>query len=327
MKTSKTRKIITALHRFPRDKQIGGLSSDEMMCHVIYAALPGIAISTVILGFGIWFQLGLALVTAFFCEALNAFLRQKSLSRLDIYSGFVTAVLLAIAVPATAPWWLIVTGTAFGLLFGKHIFGSMGMNIFNPAIVGFCAVYLSFSAEISLYPNGYVSISESFAYIFHPSIANDGLTGATELSSLKANGEFTEMSPNYWLINLGWLIGGVYLWIRNIADWRLSLTFVATFTLLTAIFTYFSPLTLTVTEHLGLGSLIFTACFIITDPTSAATGRLGRVIYAALAALFAVIIRHYSNMPDSMAFAVLLANLFAPMIDNYTRPQYNRGSV
>ncbi len=190
------------------------------------------------------------------------------------------------------------------------------MNIFNPAIVGFCAVYLSFSAEMSLYPSGYLSISDSFTFIFNTPLANDGLTGATELSSLKANGT-----------NLGWLIGGLYLWLRDIADWRLSLAFFGVFTVLTAIFTSFSPLSLSITQHLGLGSLIFTACFIITDPTSAATGRLGRVVYASLAAVFAVIIRHYSNMPDSMAFAVLLANLCAPMIDTYTRPQYNRGKV
>ncbi len=323
----KTNKIMTALHRFPRDRQIGGLSSDAMMRHVIYATVPGIVILTVILGIGVWIQLGLALVTAFCCEGLNALLRHKPLTRLDIYSGFVTAVLLAISVPATAPWWLIVTGTAFGLLLGKHVFGGMGMNIFNPAIVGFCAVYLSFSAEMSLYPSGYLSISDSFTFIFNTPLANDGLTGATELSSLKANGTFEAASQNYWLINLGWLIGGLYLWLRDIADWRLSLTFFGVFTILTAIFTSFSPLSLSVTQHLGLGSLIFTACFIITDPTSAATGRLGRIIYASLAAIFAVIIRHYSNMPDSMAFAVLLANLCAPMIDTYTRPQYNRGKV
>ncbi len=89
----KTNKLMTALHRFPRDKQIGGLSSDAMMRHVIYATVPGIVILTVILGIGIWIQLGLALITAFCCEGLNALLRQKPLTRLDIYSGFVTAVL------------------------------------------------------------------------------------------------------------------------------------------------------------------------------------------------------------------------------------------
>ncbi len=70
---------------------------------------------------------------------------------------------------------------------------------------------------------------------------------------------------------------------------------------------------------------IFTTCYIITDPTTAATGRKGRLIYAALAALIAVIIRQFSHMPDSMAFAVLLANTCAPLIDTYTRPDYYRG--
>ncbi len=316
------------LQRFPRDRQIA-LSSDAVMRHVGYALTPGVILETVFFGLGVVIQLLLAIVTALLCERLTALLRKRRLSVLDWSSGLLTAALLAVSVPATAPWWLIVTAVAFGLLLGKHVYGGVGFNIFNPAIVGFCAVYLSFSAQMSLYPATHITWADSLTLIFSGSSADalslDSLTGATQLAGLKANGIFDHPGLSPWWINLAWLLGGIYLWLRKIADWRLSLSFFAAFVVLTAIVNGFGNTPISTVQHIGLGALIFTACFIITDPTTAATGRLGRFIYAVLAAAVAVIIRQYSNMPDSMAFAVLLANLAAPMIDHYTRPNYIRG--
>ncbi len=312
---------------FPRDKQIS-LNSAQIMRHVCYALLPGIILQTVFFGVGTFIQLVLALLTAGCCEGLNAYLRKRRLSQLDWSSAFVTASLLAVSVPAIAPWWLIVVATALGLLLGKHVFGGVGMNIFNPALVGFCVVYLSFSAWMSVYPLGYIGVSDSLALIFSSTTvadqAADALTGATQLASLKANGYLLQINLTYyWLLNAAWFAGGLYLWFRGLADWRLSLAFFVVFIISISGLSWLTDSAIGIGKHIGLGALIFTACFIITDPTTAASGRRGRIIYAALAGLLAGLIRHYSNMPDSMAFAVLLANLSAPMIDSYTLPQYN----
>ncbi len=324
---------------FPRDKQIS-LNSAQIMRHVCYALLPGIILQTVFFGVGTFIQLILALLTAGCCEGLNAYLRKRHLSQLDWSSAFVTASLLAVSVPAIAPWWLVVVAAALGLLLGKHVFGGVGMNIFNPALVGFCLVYLSFPACMSVYPLGYIGMSDSLAFIFSSTTAADqaanqaadALTGATQLASLKANGYLARanlaatLTANltYWWLNAAWLAGGLYLWLRGLADWRLSLAFFVVFVISISGLSWLTDSTIGIGEHIGLGALIFTACFIITDPTTAASGRRGRIIYAALAGLLAGLIRHYSNMPDSMAFAVLLANLSAPMIDSYTLPQYNQ---
>lgn len=312
---------IKEIHRFPRDKQIA-LTSDAIMRQVMYAVVPGAILATVFFGIGVVVQLSLAMLTALGCEWLVALLRKRKMSSLDLSSGLVTAILLAVSVPATAPYWLIITAVAFGLLLGKHVYGGMGFNIFNPAIVGFCAVYLSFSAQMSLYPYAYVGVTDSFSLIFSSTNNVDSLTGATQLAGLKANGFFDNPTTYHWWLNIVWLIGGIYLWIKKVSDWRLSVVFLGVFVVFTAIFGIFTDTPITTMQHIGLGALIFTACFIITDPTTAATGRLGRIVYAALAGFLAVIIRQYSNMPDSMAFAILLANLSAPMIDSYTKPQY-----
>lgn len=317
------RQSFEQLQRFPRDKQTE-LSADAMMRHVCYALLPGVLAQVVLFGVGVLLQIILALLTALCCEALNALLRKRRLNALDLSAGAVTAMLLAVSVPATAPYWLIIIGVGFGLLLGKHAFGGVGMNIFNPALVGFCGVYLSFAVEMSLYPETHVGFADSIALIFSQNTP-DGLTGATQLSGLKANGIVTNPTLSHWWINAAWLVGGLYLWAKRIADWRLSLKFMATFIVLTWVFSGFTDTAITTWQHIGLGALVFTGCFIITDPTTAASSRMGRYWYAGLAAVLAVIIRQYSNMPDSMAFAVLLANMVAPMIDSYTRPRYYRG--
>lgn len=308
---------------FPLDKQIG-LSADAIMRHVIYAALPAVVCITLFFGVGVLIQWGLAALTACCCEGINAYLRRRTLTALEINSGLLSALLLAVAVPVIAPWWVIVTGTAFALLVGKHAFGGVGMNIFNPAVVGFCAVYLSFPAAMSLYPVDYVTLQPTIAAIFpNATLSVDVTSGATALSAWKANNTFHGIPAVYGWINAAWLVGGIYLWWKNIADWRLSVVFFTTFFIGSLLF-WAGDEALNPLAHTGLGALIFTACFIITDPTSAATGRCGRIYYAALAGILAILIRQYSNMADSMAFAILLANCCAPMIDNYTRPQYYR---
>lgn len=307
-------------HHFPRDKQ-PSLTAANMMLHVCYALIPGIILQTVFFGGGVLVHILFALLTAVVCEWANAKLRKRLLNRLDLLTGCVTALLLAVSIPAVAPWWLIVIGVASGLLLGKHVFGGVGMNIFNPAMVGFCIIYLSYPALISLWPLGYVPVEESLSTIFTNN-SIDARVGATVLASLKANGLFEgTIMPSVW-INIAWLLGGVYLWRRHIADWRLSLVFFVSFFLLTLVFALFRQTTINIWQHIGFGSLIFTACFIITDPTTAASSSLGRIVYALLAAVVAVLIRQFSNMPDSMAFAVLFANMCVPMIDSYTRPAY-----
>ncbi len=307
-------------HRFPRDKQIAPNSAD-IMRHILYALTLGVALQAVFFGIGVLIQLALGAITALICEYGVGSLRRRQVTTLDLSSGCVTAALLALSIPATAPWTLVVCGVAVGILLGKHVYGGIGMNIFNPAMVGFCTIYLSFAAQISLYPTALIGISDTLALIFdHATL--DGITGATALASMKANAISLPVPTSAIVLNVAWLLGGVYLCWRNMADWRLIVTFIGAFSAFSLAILPFSHFASTFGQQLGLGAVIFTACFIITDPTTAATSRKGRIIYALLAAFLAVIIRQFSQMPDSMAFSILLANACAPLIDTYTRPQY-----
>ncbi|MGY0398500.1 MAG: RnfABCDGE type electron transport complex subunit D [Ostreibacterium sp.] len=311
--------LLRMLNHYPKNRPFS-LAADAMMRHVCYATLPAIILLTIFYGIGVLVQLILALLTATVCEWSVSKLRNRYLTPLDLSSGLVTATLLAVSIPNLAPWWLVIAGTAFGLLCSKQVFGGVGMNIFNPAVVGFCVISLFFPAEMNAYALNFISLSDTFSQIFSEGI--DGLTGATGLASLKANGYFEYRNNYHWWINGAWLLGGLYLWYRKFADWRLSAVFFSIFIFGVVSFSLLNDHPISFAQQIGLGALVFTGCFIITDPVTAATGRFGRIIYATLAAILAVIIRQYSHMPDSMAFSILLANLAVPMIDNYTRPQY-----
>ncbi|MPV85833.1 RnfABCDGE type electron transport complex subunit D [Ostreibacterium oceani] len=370
---------------FPRVKQ-NRLSATQMMQHVLIALLPGIMLQWYLLGFCVIIQLLLALCTATVCEWSMAKCRARPLNALEWQTGLLSAVLLALALPAIAPWYVVVVGVCFAIVIGKHVFGGVGMNIFNPAMLGFCVVALSFPQAIALWPlsgtltgtltgtnpldfnamistaSAYpLSISDSLRHIFTTSNAPDTIAGATVLGAYKADSLMLTHATNTGIhipathaiaMAAAWLIGGIYLWYRQIADWRLSITLMVVFVGLLWLLWLLSTGTsidtsvvnsignsigsptdnstqtrLSLSTHFFHGSLIFTACFIITDPTTAATSRQGRFIYAIIVATVAVLIRNYSNLPDGFAFAILFGNLCVPLIDEYTKPIYAKQST
>ncbi len=304
-------------------------NSAQIMKIVILTMLPTLGLYVYLFGFAIIIQLFIATLTALFCEFAVAKLKSKHLSKLDIYSGILTAWILAFCLPATSVYWLIIVGVCFSILLAKHCFGGVGMNIFNPAIVGFCFVYISFAYQLSLYPLGYISFSQSIGLIFQSNSLADIQTGATLLALVKANADYTFTENTfyifiknpYFLISISWFIGGFYLWFRKIADWRLSISFLISYFIFSYLFlSSFSGQILN--TRLFIGATFFCACYIITDPTTAPSSVKGRVVYAILIAFVAVIIKRYSQMPDSIAFAVLIGNLSFPLIDEFTKTKY-----
>ncbi len=309
--------------RFPLEKQNAD-SSSSIMLTVLLAMIPGILASFILFGFGVLFQLIIALSAAFICELSIQKIRKRSVRKLGMLTSFLSAALLAVSIPATAPWWLIFVGVCFAIIVGKHIFGGVGNNIFNPMVVGFCILYTSFAYQMSLYPNSYIGLSDTFNFIFPTSNLVDANTGATLLGQIKANGLDIvgfNLFDRHIIFNLSWLIGGIYLLLKRVADWVLTVTFLLTFIILNIVFSIFIS-DISALQHLVLGSTILTAFFIITDPTTAPSSNKGRIVYAVLIGLFAVIIRQFSKMPDSLAFAILLGNMCMPLIDEYTKPKY-----
>lgn len=308
--------------QFPRDKA-PIMRSDQVMQQVIYALLPGCLLSFYFFGVAVLFSLCITITAALFAESLHAKLRQKPLQRLDINTAIITAIIVALALPAFAPWWLFVFAILFALCFGKYVYGGVGFNLFNPALCGFCAAYLAFPAYFARYPLTDLSFSMAIAAQFSHITLPDAISGATALAKSKVNADLPSLPLESVLLSLTWFVSGLYLWWKKIVDGRLFFGFLASFVLFAGLFLYLTgqPFEALI-FHILVGSLLFSAAFVITDPVSAASNQKARLYYALLCGFVAAVLRLYSQMPDSMAFAILFGNSVAPLIDHYVKTTY-----
>ena len=330
-----------ALLRITSPHAHGPMSTQRVMQNVLLATIPGIIVLTHFFGFGTLVNLIWGAIVAIACESLALALRRRPLGfYLKDCSALVTSTLLCIALPPYAPWWLIAVGVASSLLLAKHLYGGLGYNPFNPAMVGYVILLISFPVQMTAWapPRGVGELPgllEALQACFLPS-AYDGVTMATPLDLLKQNNsllieDLWTNSPLFgrWAgigwewVNIAFLAGGAWLLYQRIFTWHAPVAMLVSLALMAALFydggssaSGGSPL-----FHLLSGATMFGAFFIITDPVSSAVSIRGRLVFGALIGVLVYIIRVRGNYPDAVAFAVLIANFAAPFIDHYTQPR------
>ncbi len=318
------------------------VSVSQVMTQVCIALIPGIAAYAWLIGPAILVQLAIASLSALGAEALILKLRDKPLALfLSDGSAIVTAWLIALTFPPLAPWWLIVLATAFAIVVAKHLYGGLGQNPFNPAMVAFAVCIVSFPALMSQWPSVGLQLTfkEQLDIILGLAPRVDALTGATPLDALKtalklgeANVDVGQLLANQdifgnfagrgweWVAG-GYLLGGLWLWQRKIITWHVPLAFVGALTLISgALWLYHPTQFANPLFHLFSGGAMLGAFFIATDPVSGCTTPRGKLIFGAGAGLLAYIIRVFGGYPDGVAFAVLLMNLCVPLIDLLSQP-------
>ena len=258
-------------------------------------------------------------------------------------SALVTAWLLAVALPPLAPWWLTTIGVLAAIVVAKHLYGGLGYNPFNPAMIGYVVLLISFPREMStwLIPHGVgqthaMTLMETLQVIFMGAPGVDGLTGATPLDVLRTKMGLglsvaeIRNSPVFGLVSghgwewaaLGFLLGGLWLLYIRAADWRIPVGMLGGLAIISTVFYLINPQQYAPPWfHLWSGAAIFGAFFIATDPVTASATPRGRLIYGAGIGILIYIIRAFGGYPDGVAFSVLLMNIAAPTIDLYTQPQ------
>jgi len=323
------------------------MSTRRVMLNVLLATVPGILALTWFFGYGTLVNVLFAGAVALACESLALKLRRRPLGfYLTDLSALVTAFLLGIALPPYSPWWLIAIGVASAILLAKHLYGGLGYNPFNPAMVGYVILLISFPLQMSTWAPprdlGHVpGLLEALQACFTPA-AFDGVSMATPLDVLKQNSslliedlwaqnpQFGHWGGRGWeWANLAFLAGGAWLLYRRIFTWHAPVAMLSSLALLAALFydggssaSGGSPL-----FHLLSGATMFGAFFIVTDPVTSAVTLRGRLIYGALIGVLVYVIRVRGNYPDAVAFSVLIMNFAAPFIDYYTQPRtYGHGS-
>ncbi|MGO2008906.1 RnfABCDGE type electron transport complex subunit D [Vreelandella alkaliphila] len=311
----------------------------HLMRWVIVATAPGLAAMTFYFGLGVISNVLLAALFALGAEALVLKLRQRSLQpALRDSSAVLTGVLLGASLPPASPWWLIGIGVIAAIVVAKQLYGGLGQNPFNPAMVGYALLLVSFPTYMTLWSPPQPLISENlWAQISGalPASTLDALSGATPLDAFKHKGE-TLLASEFWAsqplpegalnawrnVALAWLAGGLLLVAKRIISWHIPVAMLVSMAVLATLFYasdpshFASPL-----FHLTTGAAMFGAFFIATDPVSAATSRRGKLFFGAGIGALVMIIRTFGGYPDAVAFAVLLMNLCVPLLDIYTVPR------
>ncbi len=318
-----------------------------VMLRVLYALVPALVAYVWYFGWGVVVNILIATVVALASEAIVLRLRGRALRPfLTDGSAVVTAVLLAIALPPIAPWWVTALGAAFAIVFGKQIFGGLGYNPFNPAMLGYAMLLISFPRELTAWlpPEGLAehtlgfldTMKVIFTGHFPEGLAIDAVTGATPLDHMKTglalNRTMQEVrnAPLYgdfggkgweWINN--WLLlGGIWLIYKRAITWHIPAALLGSLFATATVFYLLepgghpSPM-----FHLFSGAAILGAFFIATDPVTASTTYTGRLIYGAGIGILTYVIRTWGGYPDGIAFAVLIMNMAAPTIDKFTQPR------
>lgn len=330
-------------------------STSTIMLLVLVAALPGILAQCWFFGWGTLIQIAIAAAAGIGSEAAILKLRKLPLGKtLGDNSALLTAVLLAISIPPLAPWWLVVIGTVFAVAISKQLYGGLGQNPFNPAMVGYVVLLISFPVQMTswLPPDSLQTVTPNFFdalhMIFHGltldghsmqqlQLGVDGVSQATPLDTFKTGlraGHSADQllaQPIYggviaglgwqW-VNIGYLIGGLFLLFTNSIRWHIPASMLLSLACFSTLGWLFSPESLvSPAVHLFSGATMLGAFFIATDPVTASTTNKGRLLYGVLIGLLVWLIRSFGGYPDGVAFAVLLANITVPLIDYYTQPR------
>jgi len=317
------------------------------MRQVLYALVPAIAAHWWYFGWGIVFQIVLAVGFALLFEAIMLRLRQQPVKMfLGDFSAVVTGVLFALCMPPLAPWWIAAIGMLFAIVIAKHLYGGLGFNLFNPAMVGFAAVIIAFPIDLSnwLAPRplspGLPGLAETARAILAgqlpPGLSWDAISQATPLDALRTgvqdNLTVTEIRRDPVFGNfggLGWewiaswyAIGGLWLIYKRVISWHVPVATLVTVIVLSTPLWLLGPDTNpSPPQHIFSGALVLAAFFIATDPVSGCSTLRGKLIFGAGVAVLTLAIRRFGGYPDGVAFAILLMNMAAPLIDRYTRPR------
>ena len=324
-------------------------SVPTLMRNVVLALLPGLAVYVWSFGWGIAVNLAVAVAAATGTEAILMRLRGRDFRpALHDGSAIVTGVLLAFALPSLLPWWVPAVAAFSAILLGKQLYGGLGANLFNPAMVGYVIVLISFPAEMIQWvaPRGTgLTIGElglidhvaySLAGTLPGGLSIDAVTQATPLdvvklglgnmqtvAEIRVGPLFSSFAGTGWqATNIAIALGGIYLLYRGIIRWQIptavlaGMLIPATFLFLADTSRFPSP-----TFHLLGGATLLGAFFIATDPVTAAGTDRGRLIYGAGIGALTYAIRTWGGYPDGFAFAVLLMNASVPIIDRYTQPR------
>ena len=289
-------------------------SIQSIMRDVIIALVPATAAGIYYFGMNALVLVIAAIVSAVAFEALCQKVMKKPVTVSDL-SAVVTGLLLAMNLPAAAPVWVAIVGSAFAIIFGKQLFGGLGQNFINPALAGRAFLLASYPTEMTTWsvPNG-LEVADAATY-------------ATPLAQLKAG----QLDANLVDLMLGkcggtigetcaiaLIIGGVYLLYKHVISWKIPVIYIATVAILFAVIGRQGmrmPL-----QEIMAGGVMLGGIFMATDYASSPVTPKGQIIFAVGAGLITYLIRTFGGYPEGVSYSILIMNCAVPLIERFTEP-------
>lgn len=290
------------------------LTTRRMMFDVIGAILPVALLEVAMFRFASLFKLLLCALTCVAAEWVFQRMRGRR-ATLGDGSALLTGLILGLSFPPHTAWHILVVASLVAIGLGKLVYGGLGQNIFNPAMVGRAFAIVAFPAALG-----------AAAYI--PAV--DGITMATPLSAFKAEGFVTPLAPLFAGFGehaygtssaLASIVGGLYLCIRRAASWEIPAAMIGAAALCALALQWLGVSGgWTMMHELCGGALIFGAFFIATDPVTSPLTPRGKAIFGAGIGLLVIVIRKLTGYPEGVMFAVLIMNALVPLINRWMVP-------
>lgn len=311
-----------------------GASVDRIMLNVVLALLPATGFAVYAFGLTALCTLSVAVITCVAFEHLLCKLSRKPTTVGD-WSAVITGLLYGLTLPPGLPMWMVCVGGLIAIGVGKHLFGGLGFNTFNPALVGRAILQATFPVPMTTWvePMGadrlHTVVTSSLALPFsRPEV--DAVTSATPLAAWKFDQELAATSDlvmGYTSGSVGEtgalfiLAGGLWLVARNMMNWRIPVSVLATVAALAGLLHLVDPAYPPATFMLFAGGLMLGATFMASDMVGSPMTHGGCVIYGVLIGALVVVIRLWAGMPEGVMYAILLGNATTPHIDGWLRPR------
>ena len=291
-------------------------SIQGIMRDVLIGVTPAALMGIYVFGLNALVIMVLSIASAMFFEYLYQKLMKKPITVTDL-SAAVTGLLLAMNMPASAPYWMPIVGSAFAIIIAKQLFGGLGQNFINPALAARAFLLASYPTAMTTWP---------------APTGVDAVTVATPLALLKA-GEITTATSGDMMNALvgtvggcigetsaiALIIGGVYLIVRHVISWRIPVVYIATVFILTALI---GRNGVRIPQYeIFVGGLMLGAFFMATDYASSPVTPLGQIIMALGCGLLTTLIRIFGGYPEGVSYSILIMNLCVPLIDRFTEPK------
>ncbi len=321
------------------------VQKQPMMRTVIVGLLPAVIASIYFYG---WVSMGILLLSVLTCM-ITEWLFARSMECKVTEASVVTGILFALVLPPTIPFYMVIIGAAFGVTFGKMAFGGFGCNVFNPALTGRCFIYITFpihmtarwvpAANFSDFPGGFAAwrflpLTGELSALTTATPSHAYRSGTEKLPDLlqlilgNINGSFEKLGETLFIGGgvLGegsavlLILGGLYIMYKKTAKWRLVVSFLSVYTIVQIILHALVPeLSPPLLYGLFSGGVFLAAFFMVTDPVSAPKTYAAQLIYGSLIAVVGQIIKTFSLFAGGIMFAILIGNMFAPLMDHTVR--------